>query len=283
MKPRGKRSDVRQFNTLSTDESDSEYEIMAVETDDVNVNMIQNKIFARMLVIDENKEVKFQLDSGATANLIPRSYLIHSQIESENDKLTMYTMKSYGTCMLRVKNPKTHKRYKVKFIVVDDKYTPLLAEGVKPDHEKIAAIVNMEKPTNVKGVQRLLGMINYLTKFLENLSDISEPIRKLTHKENAWNWTFEHDKAFEMIKKAVTKTPVLKYFDSKSETTLQCDASEKGLGASLMQDSQPIAYASRALTKTEQNYAQIEKELLAVVFGMEKFHQYTYGRKVYMD
>ncbi|VDI25347.1 Hypothetical predicted protein [Mytilus galloprovincialis] len=126
-------------------------------------------------------------------------------------------------------------------------------------------------------------MINYLTKFLENLSDICEPIRKLTHKENAWNWTFEHDKAFEMIKKAVTKTPVLKYFDSKSETTLQCDASEKGLGASLMQDSQPIAYASRALTKTEQNYAQIEKELLAVVFGMEKFHQYTYGRKVYVE
>ncbi|CAG2232155.1 unnamed protein product [Mytilus edulis] len=129
MKPRGKRSDVRQFNTLSTDESDSEYEIMAVETDDVNVNMIQNKIFARMLLIDENKEVKFQLDSGATANLIPRSYHIHSQIESGNDRLTMYnqsTMKSYGTCMLRVKNPKTHKRYKVKFIVVDDKYTPLL-------------------------------------------------------------------------------------------------------------------------------------------------------------
>jgi transposase InsO family protein len=66
------------------------------------------------------------------------------------------------------------------------------------------------------------------------------------------------------------------------ETTLQCDASELGLGATLMQNDQPIAYASRALTKTEQNYAQIEKELLAVVFGMEKFHQYTYGRKTYV-
>ena len=57
----------------------------------------------------------------------------------------------------------------------------------------------------------------------------------------------------------------------------------KGLGTTLMQNNQPIAYASRALTKTEQNYAQIEKELLAVVFGMEKFHQYTYGRKVYVE
>ncbi|CAC5423217.1 unnamed protein product [Mytilus coruscus] len=132
----------------------------------------------------------------------------------------------------------------------------LTADGVKPDPEKIATIVNMEKPTNVKG----------------NLSEICEQIRQLTHKDNAWNWTHEHDEYFEMLKQAVTKAPVLKYFDSKSETTLQCDASEKGLGATLMQKSQPTEYASRALTKTEQNYAQIEKELLAVVLGMEKFH-----------
>ena len=97
----------------------------------------------------------------------------------------------------------------------------LTAEGVKPDPEKIAAITNMEKSTDVKGVQRLLGIANYLTKFLENLSDICQPIRKLTHKENAWNWTFEQDEAFKQLKEAVTKAPVLKYFYSKMETTLQ--------------------------------------------------------------
>ena len=125
-KSRGKRSDVRQFDTNHTDESDSEFEIMTVEHD---VNMIQNKIFARILLIEQMTEVKFQLDSGAAANLIPKSYLHESQIESSENRLTMYnqsTLKSYGTCMLRLKNPKTHKRYKVKFIVVDDKYTPLL-------------------------------------------------------------------------------------------------------------------------------------------------------------
>jgi hypothetical protein len=114
-------------------------------------------------------------------------------------------------------------------------------EGVKPDPENIAAITNMEKSTDVKGVQRLLGMANYLTTFLENLSDICEPIRKLTHKENVWNWTFEQDEAFKNLKEAVTKAPVLKYFDSKMEITLQCDASELGLGATLMQNDQPIA------------------------------------------
>ena len=96
------------------------------------------------------------------------------------------------------------------------------------------------------------------------------------------NWTFEQDEAFKKLKEAVPKAPVLKYDYSKMETTLQCDASKLGLGATLMQNDQPIAYASRALTKTEQNYAQIEKELLAVVVSMEKFHQYTYGRKIYV-
>ena len=96
-----------------------------------------------------------------------------------------------------------------------------MTAGVKPDPEKIAAITNMEKPTDVKGVQRCLGMANYLTKFLENLSDVCEPIRKLTHKENVWNWTFEQDEAFKKLKETVIKAPVLKYLDSKMETTLQ--------------------------------------------------------------
>ena len=73
--------------------------------------------------------------------------------------------------------------------------------------------------------------------------------------------------------------PVLKYFEPKEELTLQSDASDTGLGAVLTQNEQPIAFASRALSDAETRYAQIE-ELLAVVFGLEKFHQYTYGRPV---
>jgi len=76
---------------------------------------------------------------------------------------------------------------------------------------------------------------------------------------------------------------MLQYFDMKEATTLQCDASDTGLGATLLQRGQPIAYASRALTATERNYAQIEKELLSVVYGMEKFNQYTYGRKILVE
>ena len=138
----------------------------------------------------------------------------------------------------------------------------------------------MPKPSDKKAVQRLLGFVNYLSKFLGNLSGLCEPMCQLMHKDAVWNWT--HDKAFENVKRAVCNMPVLRYFDSKQETVIQCDSSDTGLGAAL-QKGQPIAYASRALSKTEQNYPQIEKELLAVVFGFEKFHQFTYGRRITVE
>ncbi|XP_053406305.1 uncharacterized protein LOC128559147 [Mercenaria mercenaria] len=110
-----------------------------------------------------------------------------------------------------------------------------------------------------------------------------EPLRQLTRKDVVFNWTHEHDEAFDTIKQSVCNAPVLSYYDSKLETVIQCDSSESGLGATLLQEGQPVAYASRALTQTEQNYAQIEKELLAVVFAFKKFHHFTYGRRVFVE
>jgi transposase InsO family protein len=78
----------------------------------------------------------------------------------------------------------------------------------------------------------------------------------------------------------VTNAPLLQYYDPSKELTIQCDASQSGLGAALLQEGAPVAYASRAMTEVEQRYAQIEKEMLAMVFSLEKFNQYTYGRKV---
>ena len=159
----------------------------------------------------------------------------------------------------------------------------LTAHRVKADPSKVDAITNLTKPTDVQGVRRILGMTNYLAKFLPKLSDVSAPLRELTRKDHDFNWSDIHNQAFDAIKKLVSSPLLLKYYEPSKPLVLQCDASEKGLGASLLQDGKPIAYASRALTCTETNYAQIEKELLAIVFGVERFHQYTYGRKVVMD
>ena len=156
----------------------------------------------------------------------------------------------------------------------------LSKEGLKPDPDKIRAVLDMPKPTDVRAVQRIIGMVTYLSKFVKGLSDLCEPLRQLTHKNVVWRWTVDHDKAFDKIKQAVSQTPVLKFFSSNEETTLQCDASDTGLGATILQLGQPVAYASRTLTSTERNYAQIEKELLAIIYGLEKYHQITYGRRV---
>lgn len=80
-------------------------------------------------------------------------------------------------------------------------------------------------------------------------------------------WSNQHDEAFEEIKTLVTRHPVLKYYDKTAEVTIQSDASEKGLGATLLQHGQPVAFAPRTLSQVEQRYAQIEKECLAIVFA----------------
>ena len=80
----------------------------------------------------------------------------------------------------------------------------------------------------------------------------------------------------------MSEAPVLRFYDSDKELSIQCDASQTGLGAALLQDGQPLAFVSRALTDTETRYAQLEKEMLAVVWSIDKFDQYTYGRRVNM-
>ena len=119
----------------------------------------------------------------------------------------------------------------------------------------------------------------YLSKFLPHLSDITKPLRELTRKETEWMWDHPQQKALDNLKQAVTSTPVLRYYHLKEEVTLQCDASQGGLGAALLQNGQPVAYASLALTATETHYAQIEKELLAIVFACNHFDPYIYGRE----
>ena len=151
-------------------------------------------------------------------------------------------------------------------------------EGLKIDPNKAKAVLEMPRPEDVEGVQRLNGFVNYLAKFLPRLADHMEPIRRLTRQDTEFNWTEEQENAFREVKRLVTTAPVLSYYNPKAELEIQCDASQTGLEAALLQRGRPIAYTSRALTETEQRYAQIEKEMLAIVFSLEKFHQYTYGR-----
>ena len=150
--------------------------------------------------------------------------------------------------------------------------------GLCVDPAKVQAIKGMPTPKDVISVQRLLGLAQYLSKFLPHLSDITKPLRELTQKDIAWVWDHPQQEALEKLKQAVMSTPVLRYYNINEEVTLQCDASQSGLGVAMMQNGQPVAYASRALSPVETRYAQIEKELLAVVFACDHFDAYIYGR-----
>ena len=126
-------------------------------------------------------------------------------------------------------------------------------------------------------------MVQYLAKFMPNLASDLEPIRALTRKDSVWNWSRECDEALNAVKRKITNTPVLAYFDPEKELVLQVDSSKDGIGAAILQGGRPTEFASRALTQAEQKWAQIEKETLSLVFGLERFDQYTYGRKVHIS
>lgn len=117
-------------------------------------------------------------------------------------------------------------------------------------------------------------------KILPNLSEVSAPLRLLPEKDILFHWVKPQKDSFQNLKHLVRNTPVLRYYDPKKPLSLTVDASSKSLGAALVQEGQPIAYGTRALTKSQQNYAQIEKEALAISYGCTKCPQYVFGRHV---
>ena len=158
----------------------------------------------------------------------------------------------------------------------------ITTDGVHIDPEKVKAVNKFETPSNVEELRRFLGMVNYVARFLPNLTTKVLPLHNLLKKDICWNWSEAQQKSFETVKSMLTKAPVLAFYSPDKKLILENDASEYGLGSVMLQDGRPIAYASRALSQAEKRYAQIEKEMLAIVYGLEKFHQFTYGRQVHI-
>ena len=159
-------------------------------------------------------------------------------------------------------------------------------DGISPSPSKVRGIKQAPIPKNASDVRAFLGMLQYCGRFIPNLAKISAPLRLLTHKDVKWTWTSRQQHAFETLKDLLTTDTVMSYYDPLKQTELHVHASPYGLGAILTQtttpghdDSKVIAYASRSLTDTESKYSQIEREALAIVFGIEHFHLYLYGHE----
>ena len=151
-------------------------------------------------------------------------------------------------------------------------------DGVRPDPERIQAINDLKAPKNVTELQSMLGVFTYLAPYIPNLSEHTAPLRKLLQQDVEFQWNKSHDKALKGVKQLIQQANALCYFDPNKDAHVQVDASLEALGAALIQDDKVIAYASKSLTDTEKRYANIERELLACVFGAERFHTYLFGK-----
>jgi len=134
-------------------------------------------------------------------------------------------------------------------------------------------------------LQTFLGMTQFFSRYQLNLASHSATLWDLTKKSSEFHWQPQHQQAVDKINKAITSANSLQYFDGTKPVIIQVDAFSCGLGATLLQDKGPIEYRSKLLTETESRYSNIEREMLAIVHGLEKFHyyRYVYGRGITVE
>lgn len=157
------------------------------------------------------------------------------------------------------------------------------SEGIHPTSELTEAIVNAPEPQNKQELKSYLGLITFYAKFLPNLSTLLEPLYRLLHNDNIWDWTLSCKQVFTASKDLLIRHPVLVHYDSSKPLILACDASPYGIGAVISHvmdngSERPIAFASRTLSKQERKYPQLEREALSIIFGVKKFSKFLYGR-----
>lgn len=174
---------------------------------------------------------------------------------------------------------------KCRFFMDEIKYLGHVvnSSGIRPDPAKLQAISTMPPPKNVPELRSYLGAVNYYAKFVSEMHRLRHPMDQLLKANAQWNWTKDCQRAFEEFKRLLSSDLLLTHFDPRHEIIVAADASNTGIGACLMHRLptgaiKVVQHRSRSLTPAEKNYGQIEKEGLALVFGVMKFHSMIYGR-----
>ena len=162
------------------------------------------------------------------------------------------------------------KRSKCVFLKPSVKYFAFVVhrQGIHPSPRKVQAIREVPVPENPTDLKSFLGLVNYYRKFIPDMATLVNPLNRLLSQDVPWKWSDDCQISFETLKSALENSPLLTHYDSKKPVRLAADASSCGIGAVLSHvsddgEEQPIAYASRALSASEQNYSMIEKEALA--------------------
>ena len=163
----------------------------------------------------------------------------------------------------------------------------IVDQTVRPQEDKVRAVRDAPRPTTKRQMKSFLGLAGSYRRFIPNFSSIASPLTDLTKRDrpnSIRDWQDQHEKAFQTLKNRLTSSPILRLpvFQNGMPFVLRTDASDVGIGAVLLQEFEgegrlPIAYASKKLLPRERNYSVIEKECLAIIWGVEKFRKYLYG------
>lgn len=156
------------------------------------------------------------------------------------------------------------------------------ANAIKPDPDKVSCVKEYPTPKSTKDIKAFLGLVGYYRRFIENSADISKPLVKLLRKNVKFKWDTSCQNSLEIFREKLTNPPLLQYPDFEKEIILTTDASTFARGAVLSQGEigkdLPIAYASRTMNGAETNYSTSEQEMLAVIWGIQQFRPYLWGR-----
>lgn len=205
--------------------------------------------------------------------------LIHAPTQEGHDNKLREVLTRFRKAGLKLNSSKCHFSQKsVKFLG-----NVISKDGIEPSPDKVQAILTAKRPTNKSEVRSLLGLVTYLARFCPRLSEVNKPLRDLTKESVDFCWEGAQEQSFSKIKDLVVNAPVLALFDPNKEVTVNVDASKHSLGAVLLQEGKPVEYAAQSLTPTQCMYGQVEKEMLAIQFGLTHFHQYVYGREVLVE
>ena len=203
--------------------------------------------------------------------------LIHAPDQVVHDQRVRAVLKRLHEAGITLNEKCEFSRVSVKFLghVID-------ANGIYADPNKIKAIKDFPAPMNVTELQRFMGMVNQLAKFIPNLAEVNAPLRELLRKNTVWIWSQHQELAFQRIKEMLVSPQVLAHYDPKKPTIIAADACNSGIGAVLLQiqedeSRRPVSYISRCLNDAEKNYAVIEKEALAATWACDRFSDYVLG------
>jgi len=155
-------------------------------------------------------------------------------------------------------------------------------EGIKMEKEKVKGVLEWPTPKCVKDVQKFLGLANYYCQFIEGFATVARPLHDLVKKKKRWNWMEREEKAFKELKERFTKKPVLAAPDIDKKMRMEVDALDYAMGGVLSMECgdrlwRPVAFLSKSLNETERNYEIHDKEMLAVIRGLEVWRHLLEG------